>query len=103
MKQFIDAIHRAAESAAPHMTADLQHNLLEEGWDLETATHVRVHAHEGTFEARVPGSHAIPAFDHEYGTQDAPPKASLRRYGQAGSRAEKILMTSLAREMEGLL
>ena len=103
MKQFIDAIHRAAASAEPHLTQDLQHNLLEEGWDPNTALRVTIHANEGKFEAHVPHSHSAAAFDEEYGTQEQPPKASLRNYGKSGSRAEKILLTSLAREVEGLL
>lgn len=103
MKHFVDAIHRAAHSAAPHLTQDLRHGLIEDGWDREVVGGTRVKYSSDGFSAHTHAAHSEGAFDHEYGTQDTPPTASIRQYGKRGSRAERILLTSIAREIGDLL
>lgn len=87
-------LERAAHETAAYMTADLQNRAHEHGWDEDVANSIRVHYEDGKFKAKVAPEYSERAFKHEYGDENNPPKATVRKYDSSSS-AEDAYMISL--------
>jgi hypothetical protein len=90
VKQFTEAIHKAAADAAVHMTANLRASALEHGWDSDVVSHIRVNYGEGKFSLDVHPEYKDRAFVHEYGNEQVRPTAVLRKFEHQVSGSSKI-------------
>ena len=100
MKRIQAGLKRAAHETAVYMTADLQNRAHEHGWDEDVASSIRVHYEDGKFKAKVSPEHSDRAFRHEYGDENNPPKATVRRYDNSSS-AEEVYLLNLHKHVLG--
>jgi hypothetical protein len=102
MKHIIDAIHSAAADTAEYITHDLRQTARKSGWGKDVVNNTHVHYGEKGFVAKVGGEHRDAAFVHEYGDEDHPPTAVLRRYANKSPNAEAAFIKNLQKKLEEL-
>jgi hypothetical protein len=85
------ALKKSVEQLAGQLTAQLRSNALADGWEPEIAMGLKVEYSNGKFSSSAPTEHATRAFDHEYGTQTLPAKATMRKLNNNSAAAEKQL------------
>lgn len=103
MQHIIDALHRAAEDATHAATKELRSSAANDGWSKDATKAVKVSYSEGEFVAKLTGKHRDAAFVHEFGDQDTPPKATIRKASRNTPAAEKALLSSLETHLKGVL
>jgi hypothetical protein len=74
-KAFKQAVDRMASVA----TAELQNQAIKDGWDYKVASSITVDTSGGNATVNVSDKFAAKAFDHEFGTQNHQPKATVRK------------------------
>jgi hypothetical protein len=74
-KALKDAVHRLARSA----TLELRNQAMRDGWDFQVANSLTVDTKGGNATVTVDDKFAAQAFDHEFGTQNHQPKATVRK------------------------
>ena len=96
------ALKKAVEQLAGQLTAQLRSNALSDGWEPEVAMGLKVEYANGRFFSTAPSEHSTKAFDHEYGTQSQPAKATMRRLNNNSAAAEKQLAVLFDKWLEKL-
>lgn len=92
MKQYIAAIHKAAEQTASLMTHEMRQHAINSGWTPEAANSLTVKYSDGNFVAH---SAHEGAFIHEYGNEGTPPTAAVRKYGKTAANSAAPLFNHL--------
>ncbi len=69
------------KSTAAHLTRTLRQRAHEAGWPSHVYGGITVHANEDGFRVHLADHIEEHAMDLEYGTQQSPPNAVLRRFG----------------------
>lgn len=103
MQHIIDAIHRAAGEATSAATHELRTSAARDGWSKDAAKAVKVDYADGQFVAKLTGKHRDTAFVHEFGDQNTPPKATIRKASRNTPVAESALLSSLETHLKGML
>ncbi len=85
------------------MTADLRGHAYHNGWHPDVINNTHVTYDGKSFSTVVHPDHHEAALNHEYGTETSRPTAVIRKYGNDTSQAERAMLTSLARQIGGLL
>jgi hypothetical protein len=80
VKHFTESIHKAAQDAALHMTADLRSSAEDHGWDSDVVKNMHVSYTDGKFSLNIHPDYQSRAFVHEYGNETVRPTAVLRKY-----------------------
>lgn len=99
MKQFTEAIHKAAADAAVHMTANLRASALEHGWHSDVVNNLHVGYSEGHFSLNIHPDYQDRAFVHEYGNEHSRPTAVLRKYEHQIGDSSKIFNQRLIKHL----
>ena len=103
MNDFIKAVHNAAHASAAYMQADLRHSAIEHGWHPTVAGALHVNYEDGKFNIQVNEEHYNAAHVHEYGDEHTRPTATVRKYGNDTTEAERAFAISLERQLRHLL
>lgn len=103
MKHIIEALHRAAEDSAQAITADVQAHTRKAGWDEKVTKSTLVSYKDGKFSADIAGKHSDAGFVHEFGDEDHPPTAALRKYKDPSEAVHRAFAGHLEKHLEGLL
>ena len=103
MKHILDAAKKAAGDTAHFIQRDIRRSALEHGWDPEVVKNTHVKWENNKFEVHVAPEHADKAFVHEYGSEDAPPTAVLRKYSNQPQAAGNAFLKSMYRHLGGKL
>jgi hypothetical protein len=86
-KALKQAVHKMARVA----TAELRNQAMKDGWDYQVANSITVDTTGGGATVNVDDKFAAQAFDHEFGTQNHQPKATVRK-----ADSNKIYQNQLA-------
>jgi hypothetical protein len=80
VKLVLDAIIKAQEDMAKTMSDELRAAAIKDGWEPKVAKEISIKYHQGAFKYDLGDKHADSAFMHEFGSETAPPKATIRKY-----------------------
>lgn len=80
LDQLDAALSRAGTATARKMTADLRRRAYEAGWPSEAGRSLEVRHDQGHFEVAFPEQARELVETLEYGTQEKPPTAVLRKF-----------------------
>lgn len=103
MKQYHNAIHKAAQDTAAYMTASLRQSALQHGWHPTAAKAVSVKYAQGEFQPDISPKHKDSVLSHEYGTETTAPTAVMRKFGGNSKHIDQAFLLSLEKHVEGLL
>lgn len=95
MKALKNALDKSIKDLLRQMTEGAQAQAVADGWNPHVAETISV-GYSGTdFSITVDEKFHQQAFDEEFGTQEQPPKASLRRFGNQNTAAEAAMVKLL--------
>ena len=103
MQHIIDAIHRAASDSAGAATRELRSSALKDGWSRDATRAVKAEYVDGEFVSKLTGKHRDAAFVQEFGDQDTPPKATIRKASRNTPDTEAAFIKNLNTHLKGLL
>ena len=103
VKHIIEALHRAAADSAKAVTSDVQSHIRKAGWDEKVIKNTAVTYKDGQFSAKVSGKHSDAGFVHEFGDENHPPTAALRKYKDPSAEVHAALAGHLENHLKGLL
>lgn len=103
MKHIIDAIHRAAGDTVASATHELRTSAINDGWDRKAVKAVKVDYVDGEFVSKLSGKHRDAAFVHEFGDEENPPKATIRKASRKTPMTERAFLTNLESHLKGIL
>lgn len=101
MKNFSEALERAAHDTAAYMTFDVRRSARSHGWEPHEVASLRVRYVDGDFNIKAEGQHADAALLREYGSEKQRPTAVMRKYGNNPGKSGDILMQRLKKHMGG--
>lgn len=85
MKTLKDAAKQAALDAAEFATSNLRGRALDSGWDMRASMGTEVTFNGSEFNVDIAPEHKASVFDLEYGTEDTPPTAVVRKFANSGA------------------
>ena len=103
MEHIIDAIHRAAGDTVSSATHEIRSSALNDGWDHKAAKAIRVEYVDGEFVSKLSGKHRDAAFVQEFGDEENPPKATIRKAVRKTPMTEKAFLSNLETHLKGIL
>jgi len=103
MKHIIAAVHHAAKSTESAVTSEAQSHVHAHGWSPEATNAVKAEYKDGEFSVAVKGKHRDAAFIHEFGDEEHPPTAALRKYSRNSPKAEQAFISNLETHLKGML
>jgi hypothetical protein len=101
VKNFLDALQKAAHETAAYMTFDVRQSARNHGWENHEANSLRVRYTDGKFGVHAEGDHSEAALTKEYGTEKNRPTAVMRKYGNHPGDSAKIFMKQFNRHVGG--
>lgn len=103
MKHLIAALHAAAEATSKDITSDLHEHLRSSGWSETAIKSTKMTYENGEFTAKFSGKGKDAAFVHEFGDQNTPPTAAIRKYGKSTPKVTEAFLGHAAKSFKGLL
>lgn len=91
MKKYLSAVTNATHDIAKFMTYDLRSVAVREGWEPEVASGLSISYDGNKFAYNLGDQFSEQAFNHEFGTETTRPKATVRRYLNDLSGAQKVM------------
>jgi len=103
MRMFREALDKAAKDTASYVTADLRHSAREHGWSEDVVTNMHVRHEEDGYKVHVPDDLKDKAFVHEFGDENSPPTAAIRKYSNNHAVAAQVMLKNLEKHLGGRL
>jgi len=88
MDELSQALKSTLHQLVLQMSEQVKHQALNDGWEPDVASALGVEHDGNKFSITVDDQYAARAFVHEFGDQDNPPKATLRKFGNQNGSAE---------------
>ena len=101
MKNFLEALQKAANETAAYMTFDVRKSARTHGWEDHEANSLRVRYSDGSFGVHAEGDHAEAALTKEYGTEKQRPTAVMRKYGNHSGNAAGVFLDRFNKHVGG--
>lgn len=73
-------LEQGQQHSAKKLTSKLRRTAYDSGWPTSASRHLKVVADNGSYNAVYPAQYAKEIEDVEYGTPDAPPNPTVRRF-----------------------
>lgn len=74
------ALTAATHDSAKVMTTEVRHHAIQQGWEPEVASGISIKYDGEKLNYDLGSDHRDRAFVHEFGNENQPPKATIRRY-----------------------
>jgi hypothetical protein len=103
VKDFSEALHKAAQDTAAYMTFDVRRSARSHGWQPHEVSSLRVRYSDGNFNINAEGEHKEAALTKEYGTEQARPTAVIRKYSNNPGKSADVLIQQLKKYRGGRL
>lgn len=97
------AIHQASRDTGRFLSSQVRNHARKEGWPRHLANSLHVAYEDGGFAVKTHPSLEKETWEQEYGTQDRPPSAVIRKFSNRTSGAEKYLAARISERTGGLL
>lgn len=85
MKSLEDAAKEAAQDAAAFATSNLRGRAVDHGLNVNAAMGTNVEFGDSGFNVSIIDEHKASVMDLEYGTEDTPPAAIIRKFENSGA------------------
>jgi hypothetical protein len=90
-----EAAIKAIEDATKVATHSFRKHALQHGWDSDVVAHTHVKYENGKFGVHTHPDYQDRAFVHEYGTENVPPTAAIRKFFNRSENTEMPLREAL--------
>lgn len=101
MKLYLDAIHKATDDMAEHMSGQLRLAAIKDGWEPEVANGLSISVQNGEPHYSLGTTHKDRAFVHEFGNETQRPKATVRKFLNNSTDATAVFAASAIKHSKG--
>lgn len=100
MKALKEAAIKAAHSTAESATHAFKQHALQHGWDRDVVANTHIAYEDGKFGVKVHPDYQDRAHIHEYGDEQTPPTAAIRKFFNRSENTSIPFMAELQKQVK---
>ena len=96
-----EVVLKASKDAAQAATHSFRAHALAHGWDKDVVAHTHVAYEDGKFGVKIHSDYEDRAHVHEYGDENTPPTAAIRKFFNRSENTQEPFMAAVNKYAKG--